>query len=233
MQQNEMDRKWAGILPFPSCLEGTTQIRRFVVRTETSVCRRGLDRSQHRGLFVVFGSINGLASVTKSKVAGVFLVTGENCLFSPTLESIAVISPARHVLTAVKLPSAPSFWRVPLPWHPSFSAASDVLMAQNVAEQIGAHSGPITTASSATIATVAAQRFFRGNFVSLFTTLISYLLGLGRSTRLLIPYFSVAISSFVCSTIGIWWVWVQMGTIEPRDRLTAGAVAQMDRALVS
>jgi len=65
-------------------------------------------------------------------------------------------------------------------------------MAQNVAEQIGAHSGPITTASSATIATIAvAQRFFRGNFISLFTTLISYLLELSRSTHLLVPYFSV------------------------------------------
>ncbi len=64
-------------------------------------------------------------------------------------------------------------------------------MAQNVAEQIGAHSGPITTASSATIATIAvAQRFFRGNFISLFTTLISYLLELSRSTHLLVPYFS-------------------------------------------
>jgi hypothetical protein len=31
-------------------------------------------------------------------------------------------------------------------------------MAQNVAEQIGAHSGPISTASSATIATIAAAQ---------------------------------------------------------------------------
>lgn len=200
MQQNEMDWKWAGILPSHSCLEGTTQIRRFVVRTETSASRRGLDLSQHRGLFVVLGSINGLASAVKSKVAGVFLVTGETCLFSPTLESIAAISPVRHVLTAAKLLLALSFCCVPLPWHPSFSAASDVLMAQNVAEQIGAHSGPITTASSATIATIAvAQRFFCENFVSFFTTLIRYPQGLCRSTRLLVPYFSVAISSFGCS----------------------------------
>jgi len=63
-------------------------------------------------------------------------------------------------------------------------------MAQNVAEQIGAHSGPITTASNATIATIA-HRFFRENFISLFTTLISYLLELSRSTHLLVPYFSV------------------------------------------
>jgi hypothetical protein len=73
-------------------------------------------------------------------------------------------------------------------------------MAQNVAEQIGAHSGPITTASMATIATIAvARRFFRGNFLSPFTTLIRYLLELSRSTRLLVPYLSVAIFSFVCS----------------------------------
>ncbi len=109
MQQNEMDWKWAGILPSHSYLEGTTQIRRFVVRTETSACCRGLDLSQHRGRFVVLGSINGLASVAKSQVAEVFLATGENCLFSPKLESIAAMSPARHVLKAAKLPSAASF----------------------------------------------------------------------------------------------------------------------------
>src|SRR5260370_10707797 len=165
MQQNEMDWKWAGILPSHSCLEGTTQIRRFVVRTETSTCREGLDLSQQRGLFVVPDSINGLASVAKSQMVRVFLVTGENCLFSPKLESIAATSPARHVLTAAKPPLAASFCCVPLPWHPSFSAASDVLMAQNAAEQIGAHSGPITTASIAAVATIAvAQRFFRENF---------------------------------------------------------------------
>src|SRR5258708_40238907 len=110
MQQNEMDWKWAGILPSHSSLEGTTQIRRFVVRTETSTCGRGLDLSQHRGLFVVLGSINWLESVAKSKVAVLFLVTGENCLFSPKLESIAAMSPARQVLTAAKLPLSLSFW---------------------------------------------------------------------------------------------------------------------------
>jgi hypothetical protein len=206
MQQNEMDWKWAGILPFPSCLEGTTQIRRFVVRTERFACRSGPDLSQHRGLFVVFGSINGLASVAKSQVAGVFLVAGENCLFSPKLESIAAMSPARHVLRADKLPLALSFWCVPLLWHPSFSAASDVLIAQNVAEQIGAHSGPITTASIATIATIAvAQRFLRGNSLSLFTTLISYLLELGRSTRLRSLFFCHALSPN--SAARIWRAW--------------------------
>lgn len=105
----EMDWKWAGILPSHSSLEGTTQIRRFVVRRETSASRRGPDLSQHRGLFVVFGSINGLPSVAKSKVAVLFLVTGEDCLFSSRLERIAARSPARHVLTAAKLPVAPSF----------------------------------------------------------------------------------------------------------------------------
>jgi chloramphenicol 3-O-phosphotransferase len=109
MQQNEMDWKWAGILPSHSYLEGTTQIRRFVVRTETSACRRGLDLSQHRGRFVVLGSINGLASVAKSKVAGAFLVTRESCLFSLELDSIAATSPARQVLKAAKLPLAASF----------------------------------------------------------------------------------------------------------------------------
>src|SRR5260370_16832372 len=105
-----MDWKWAGICPSHCCLEGTTEIRRFVVRTETSACRKGLDLSQHRGLFVVLGSINWLESVEKSKVAVLFLVTDENCLFSPKLESIAATSPARHVFTAANLPLAPSFW---------------------------------------------------------------------------------------------------------------------------
>src|SRR5258708_15689772 len=64
-------------------------------------------------------------------------------------------------------------------------------MAQNVGKQIGAQGGPIPTASTATIATITvAQRFFRENSVSLFTTLISYLLELSRSIRLLVPYSS-------------------------------------------
>jgi hypothetical protein len=54
-------------------------------------------------------------------------------------------------------------------------------MAQNVAEQIGAHSGPTTTASIATIATIAAQRFFPGNFGPALTTL-RYAEGLDPST---------------------------------------------------
>jgi hypothetical protein len=52
---------------------------------------------------VVLGSINGLASVAKSKVAVLFLATGENCLFSPKLDSIAATSPARHVMMAANL----------------------------------------------------------------------------------------------------------------------------------
>jgi hypothetical protein len=109
MQQNEMDWKWAEILPSHSCLEGTTQIRRFVVRRDTSACRKGLDLSHHRRLFVMLGSSNGLESVARSKVAGVFLVTRENCFFSVKLESIAAMSPLRHVFTAAKLSLAPSF----------------------------------------------------------------------------------------------------------------------------
>src|SRR5258708_21138716 len=105
-----MDWKWAGILPSHSCLEGTTQIRRFVVRTETSACRKALDLSQHRGLFVVLGSINWLESVEKSKVAVLFLVTVENCLFSPKLDTLAATSPAPHVLTPANQPLRPSSW---------------------------------------------------------------------------------------------------------------------------
>jgi hypothetical protein len=56
-------------------------------------------------------------------------------------------------------------------------------MAQNVAEQIGAHSGPTTTTSIATIATIAAaQRFFPGNFGPALITLLRYAEGLDPST---------------------------------------------------
>jgi hypothetical protein len=61
-------------------------------------------------------------------------------------------------------------------------------MEQNVAEQIGAHSGPITTASITTIATVAAQRFFLRNLGPALITLLRYAAGLEPSTAAVILF---------------------------------------------
>jgi hypothetical protein len=184
MQQIEMHWKWARNLPSHSCVEGTTQIRRTVVWRETSERKSGLDLSRHRAWLAMLSPSSSFESPIAIKAAEAFLGAWRNALFSSGFDSAATLIAERHVLTAVKLPFAPSLWRAPPPWQPSSSALRGAPAAQNVAEQIGAHNGPITTASSVTIATIAAaQRFFRENFVSLFTPLIRYLLQLSRSTR--------------------------------------------------
>jgi hypothetical protein len=200
--------KWSRIRPSHSCSEGTTQIRRTIVWRKTSECSSGLDLSRHRARLAMLSPFSSFESAAKTKAAGAFLAAWRNGLFSSGFDSVATLVPARHVLTAAKLPFAPSLCCAPLPWHPSSSALRGAPAAQNVAEQIGAHIGPINTASAAMIATIAAaQRFFPVNFVSLFTTLIRYPQGLRRSTHLLVQCFSAAISSIVCSAIGIWWAW--------------------------
>jgi len=108
MQKNEMDWRCAENLPSHSCLEGTTQIRRIIVWRESSECKSGLDLSRHRARLTMFSPPSSLESTPKSKLTGAFLVAWRNGLFSSGFDSITTFIPARHVLTAAKLPFAPS-----------------------------------------------------------------------------------------------------------------------------
>jgi hypothetical protein len=165
-------------------VEGTTQIRRTIVWWESPECKSGLDLSRHSARLALLSSSSLLESPMATKAIEAFLDAWRIGLFSSGFDSAATLIPGRHFMSPAKLPFAPSLWSAPLPWQLLSSGLRGAPAAQNVAEQIGAHIGPITTASTATIATVpAAQRFFPLNCGPILITLLRYAAGLRPSTR--------------------------------------------------
>jgi hypothetical protein len=155
-------------------------MRSCVVWGEFSDDRELLFHSRRRDQFVLVTTESGLEADMMGNVTDVLRVTDENCSGLSGLRNTARISPARQGLKEFKLLCDSSLYCAAVLWHPSVSAA---LVAQDFAEQRGAHSGALITANSVTIARSAVVRFFPERFVSVVTSSIRYAAGLCPSTR--------------------------------------------------
>jgi len=156
-------------------------MRSCVVWREFSDDRELLFHSRRRDQFVLVTTESGLEADRIGNVTDVLRLTDENCSGLSGLRNTARISPARQGLKVLRLLCDSSLYCTAVLWHPSVSAA---LVAQDFAEQRGAHSGALITANSVTIARSAVvRRFLLEKFVSLVTSFIRYAAGLCPSTR--------------------------------------------------
>jgi hypothetical protein len=161
-------------------VERTTQMRNCVVWRGFSDDRELLFHSRRRGQFVLVTTESGLEADMIGDVTDVLGVTDENRSCLSGLRNTARISPPRQGLKVLRLLCDSSLYCAAVLWHPSVSAA---LVAQDFAEQRGAHSGALITANSVTIAMNAVvRRFLLEKFVSLVTSSIRYAAGLCPST---------------------------------------------------